>query len=132
MINYLLKTFIRKNLKTNNTRNVDVLLYDKNVYSTYIKTSSNFQFAIKHGFLNYREIQYIKSTLNTYISKKHRYRDYKFNTYKNDVQEIYDKLQCKVLSKKQLIKLDKYITDIVACKSSQIGTFAPVPNVSQP
>lgn len=132
MINYLLKTFIRKNLKTNNTRNVDVLLYDKNVYSTYLKTSNNFQFAIKNGFLNYREIQHIKHTLNTYISHKHCYKDYKYNKYSNDTQEIYDKLQCKVLSKKQLLKLDKYITDIVACKSSKIGTFIPVPNVSQP
>ncbi|GAB6150739.1 hypothetical protein [Clostridium novyi] len=131
MLNYLLKTFIRKNLTTKNTRNVDELLYYKTVYSTYIKTSSNFQFAIENGFLNYKEIQYIKSTLNIYISKKHRYRDYKYNNYKNDVQEIYDKLQCKVLSKKQLLKLDEYITDIVASKSLKISTFVPVPNISQ-
>ncbi len=131
MINYLLKTFIRKNLTTKNTRNADELLYYRAVYSTYIQTSSNFQFAVDNGFLNYREIQHIKSTLNSYISKKHRYRDYKYNNYKNDVQEIYDKLQCKVLSKKQLLKLDKYINSIVLVKSQQIGTFVPTPNISQ-
>lgn len=130
MINYLLKTFIRKNLTTKNTRNADELLYYRAVYSTYIQTSSNFQFAVDNGFLNYREIQHIKSTLNSYISKKHCY-DYKYRHYSNNTQEIYDKLQCKVLSKKQLLKLDKYITDIVATKSQKIGTFVPTPNISQ-
>ncbi|MCD3217815.1 hypothetical protein G8S55_11360 [Clostridium botulinum C] len=131
MINYLIKTFIRKNLTTKNTRNVDELLYYKNVYPTYMQTAVNFQFAITNGFLNKQDILFIKRTLNSYISKKHRYRDYKYKTYKNHAQEIYDKLQCKVLSKKQLLKLDKYIIEAESAKKQNISTFIPVPHISQ-
>lgn len=132
MINYLLKTFIRKNLTTKNIRNVDELLYYKNVYPTYMQTAVNFQFAVTNEFLNSRDIQIIIDTLNKYISKTHYSKNYKYKTYKNHAQEIYDKLQCRALSKQQILKINKYIIEVESAQKKKINIFVPVPHISQP
>ncbi|KOA76619.1 hypothetical protein ADU78_05940 [Clostridium botulinum] len=129
MINYLIKSFLNTYVPRNTTC-VEELLYDKEAYPIYAQTKGNFNYAIKNKLLSRQDILQIKKMLNQALFKRRHLKDYSRKKFENDAHEIYSKLKCKYLSRKQLTNIDKYINKVVDSKS--VTTTIVSTQISQP
>ncbi|MCD3234272.1 hypothetical protein G8V06_09220 [Clostridium botulinum D/C] len=129
MINYLIKSLINTYIPKQKY-SVEELLYDKEVYPQYIATKGNFNYAMRNRLLNREDILQIKSMLNKALFKNRHLKDFRYKKFENDAHEIYTKLKSKYLSRKQLIKIDKFISRIVSTKQRTISS-STISQISQ-
>ncbi|MCD3202834.1 hypothetical protein [Clostridium botulinum] len=130
MINYLIKSFLNTYVPKQKY-SVEELLYDKEVYPQYVTTKSNFNYAMKNRLLNREDILQIKSMLNKALFKNRHLKDFRYKKFENDAHEIYSKLKCKYLSRKQLTNINKYINKVVNSKSVTTAIVS-TKQISQP
>ncbi|KLU74303.1 hypothetical protein [Clostridium botulinum] len=130
MINYLIKSFLNTYVPRNTTC-VEELLYDKEVYPAYVQTKCNFNYAIKNKLLSRQDILQIKKMLNQALFKRRHLKDFRYKKFENDAHEIYSKLKCKYLSRKQLTNINKYINKVVNSKSVTTAIVS-TKQISQP
>lgn len=105
LLQMILKTLIKKNLKPQRKVYVEQLLYNDQVYPIYIEVQKEFNYLVKNKIIKRSSILEFKRLINSYINTQY-YKDYKF---KNDIHEIYKKLKDTTFSKKQMLSLKAYV-----------------------